>query len=45
MAGVRDRLIHRYFGVNLDIVWQIAVDEPPIVGAQLEEVLREEGGT
>jgi uncharacterized protein with HEPN domain len=21
MAGIRDRLIHHYFGVNLDIVW------------------------
>jgi uncharacterized protein with HEPN domain len=23
MAGARDRLIHDYFGVNLDIVWEI----------------------
>lgn len=23
MAGVRDRLIHHYFGINLDIVWDI----------------------
>ena len=23
MAGIRDRLIHHYFGVNLDIVWDI----------------------
>jgi uncharacterized protein with HEPN domain len=29
MAGVRDRLIHEYFGVNLDIVWQIANMELP----------------
>jgi len=42
MAGVRDRLIHHYFGVNLDIVWQIAVDELPKVALQLEEILREE---
>ena len=27
MAGVRDRLIHHYFGVNLDVVWQIATTE------------------
>jgi len=38
MAGVRDRLIHHYFGVNLDIVWQIAVAELPELASQLEKV-------
>ncbi len=42
MAGVRDRLIHHYFGVNLDIVWQIVTDELPKVASQLESILREE---
>jgi len=45
MAGVRDRLIHHYFGVNLDIVWQIVVGELPKVASQLEEILREEDDT
>jgi uncharacterized protein with HEPN domain len=31
MAGLRDRLIHGYFGVNLDIVWQIVTEELPSV--------------
>jgi uncharacterized protein with HEPN domain len=31
MAGVRDRLIHDYSGVNLDIVWQIATTDLPDV--------------
>lgn len=24
LSGMRDRLIHRYFGVNLDIVWSVS---------------------
>jgi uncharacterized protein with HEPN domain len=39
MAGVRDRLIHRYFGVNLDIVWQIANSEIAEVASQLDKIL------
>lgn len=44
MAGVRDRLIHHYFGVNLDIVWQIASGELPEVASQIQEVLEKEEG-
>ena len=36
MSGVRNRLIHHYFGVNLDIVWQIVRNELPKVAQQLE---------
>lgn len=35
MAAARDRLIHHYFGVNLDIVWQIISTELPKVTEQL----------
>ncbi|MBI3943611.1 MAG: DUF86 domain-containing protein [Chloroflexi bacterium] len=38
MAGVRDRLIHHYFGINFDIVWRIVTQELPIVSAQIEEI-------
>jgi uncharacterized protein with HEPN domain len=31
MAGLRDRLIHNYFGVDIDIVWKIAFDEIPVL--------------
>ena len=43
MAGVRDKLIHDYFGVNVDIVWQIVRDQLPEllekIGACLESEL------
>ncbi len=41
MAAVRDRLIHHYFGVNLDIVWQIVTEELPKVASQLEQIPRD----
>jgi uncharacterized protein with HEPN domain len=32
IAGMRDRLIHGYFDVNLDIVWEtVTKDLPPLV--------------
>jgi len=42
MAGVRDRLIHHYFGINFGIVWQIVTAELPEVALQLAQVIREE---
>jgi uncharacterized protein with HEPN domain len=42
MAGVRDRLIHHYFGVNLDIVWQIVAGELPQIAVQIDAILSSE---
>ena len=39
-AGLRDRLIHCYFGVNLDIVWNIIKQKLPEIILQLEEILK-----
>lgn len=41
MAGTRDRLIHHYFGVNLDIVWGIIELELPGVVAELKTILEQ----
>ena len=38
MAGMRDRLIHHYFGVNLDIVWQVVASELPEVASSLANI-------
>jgi uncharacterized protein with HEPN domain len=41
MAGMRDRLIHGYFGVDYEIVWEVATERAPelreAIGAILEE--------
>jgi uncharacterized protein with HEPN domain len=39
MAGMRDRLIHWYFGVNLDVVWKTVKERLPIVKPLVEEAL------
>lgn len=43
MAAMRDRLIHHYFGVNLDIVWQIVDTELADVALALDEIVMDEG--
>ncbi|MGC8880083.1 MAG: DUF86 domain-containing protein [Anaerolineae bacterium] len=39
MAGIRDRLIHHYFGVSLDVVWEIVTAELDAVGSHVEQIL------
>lgn len=39
MAGVGDRRIHHYFGVNLDIVWDIITIELSPLALQIENIV------
>jgi uncharacterized protein with HEPN domain len=39
MVGVRDRLIHHYFGINYETVWQIATVELPEIMRQIQKAL------
>lgn len=39
ITGARNRLIHGYFDVDLDIVWAILQNDLPPLIAQLEQVL------
>ena len=42
MAGMRDRIVHEYFGVNYDIVWTVARDELPSLLPQIVAILGSE---
>lgn len=39
MAGMRDRLIHDYGGVDYAIVWDVAVNKAPGLAAQLKPIV------
>ena len=39
MIGMRDRLIHGYFDVNLDVVWETVTKDLPALIAKLEKIL------
>lgn len=39
MAGMRDRLIHDYMGINYSIVWDVAKNKIPELYSQIIQVL------
>lgn len=41
MSGVRDKLIHHYFGVNFEIVWSIISVELPEIKENIGDILKE----
>jgi uncharacterized protein with HEPN domain len=41
MAGMRDRLIHDYMGINYNIVWDVAKDKIPDLKKQIDKVISE----
>jgi len=41
MAGMRDKLIHFYFGVDREAVWLVVKDRIPIIKPLIEQILRD----
>jgi len=39
IAGMRDKMIHEYFGVNLELVWQTAERDIPVLLKEVEMAL------
>jgi uncharacterized protein with HEPN domain len=39
ISGLRDKMIHGYFGVNWDIVWDVMRNQIPKLKVQVENIL------
>ena len=42
MAGMRDKLIHFYFGVDYSLVWHAITERVPEIKGEIQRILREE---
>lgn len=45
IAGMRDKLIHQYFGVDLKLVWETIKNKLPELKKQLSKILKETNKT
>jgi len=43
MAGMRDKLIHFYFGVDYQLIWRAIKERLPQIKPELQKILREQG--
>ncbi|MEW6556190.1 MAG: DUF86 domain-containing protein [Elusimicrobiota bacterium] len=40
MAGMRDKIIHFYFGVKWEIVWSVIKNEIPLLKEKIEKIIK-----
>ena len=41
MAAMRDKLVHDYFGIDYEIVWDVVKNKIPALKPQIEQILHE----
>jgi len=40
---MRDRLIHAFVGVDYDMVWDVELNQVPVLHARIESIIQDEG--
>jgi uncharacterized protein with HEPN domain len=40
VVGLRHRIVHEYFGIDLKIVWQILQKDLPALGEEISQIRR-----
>lgn len=43
MAGMRDKLIHDYMGVDVELVWTTAMEDVPVLRERVRDILQKYG--
>jgi uncharacterized protein with HEPN domain len=41
MAGIRNRIVHEYFGVDVSIIWFVVENELPLLKIEIENLLKD----
>ena len=41
MSGMRDKLIHEYFGIDISILWEVATKEIPIIELPMKSIFKD----
>lgn len=41
IAGMRDKLIHEYFGIDEEIIWKVASEEIPALKSSIQKLFNE----
>ena len=41
IAGIRDIIVHEYFGITLTMIWKTAIEDIPVLEQQIKEILNQ----